>query len=341
MATQGIGAGGSLTIPPNYLRHGVINRKLMYEHLVENGLLREDQTREIDETLVRVARRDLVAVADLRGAGLTKSLNNIGITSYEYERVTPVGEATQSMSITNLGDRDLVNFGMTAIPVPVTASQFRMDARMVAAGGGSGAGVNLVNIEEHTRSVAEKLEDTLVNGSEVVLGSNLLYGYTDFPAREQLSYTNTEWNDPSADAQDAIRDVIAMRDALRANGFSGPYVLYLPTDYDGVIDEDYKEFGDRTLRERILQINGISAIRTLPSLAPSNVLLVQMTSSVVQAVIGQDITTVTWDTYGGLASHWAILAVMSFALKSAWARAPLSNGVLPPLTTAAGIAHLA
>ena len=44
---------------------------------------------------------------------------------------------------------------------------------------------------------------------------------------------------------------------------------------------------------------------------------------------------------GGLANYWAILAVMTFALKVAAARAPLSSGTLPTLTTACGIAHLA
>ena len=66
-----------------------------------------------------------------------------------------------------------------------------------------------------------------------------------------------------------------------------------------------------------------------------------MTRGVVQMVVGQDITPITWDIYGGLAQNWAILAVLTFALKCANARGPLSSGVLPALTTAAGIAHLA
>src|SRR5690606_19952412 len=123
-------------------------------------------------------------------------------------------------------------------------------------------------------------------------------------------------------------------------GFTGPYDLYLPANFDGVIDEDYKAESDRTLRERLMAIDGIQNIEILPSLADNNVLLVQMTRSVVQMPVGQDITTITWDLMGGLATNWAILAVLSFALKSANARAPLSNGVLPALTTSAGIAHL-
>ncbi len=341
MAIQTTGGGLISKIPRHFIRNGVIDRKAMYTELVENRTLRPDETRQIEEALTRVARRDLVAVARLRALGLTVPLRNIGVTSYEFDRVAPVDDATQGMSILNLGDRDLVTFDRTSIPVPVTASQFELDARHQAAGTTLGQPVSLTNVEEHTRAVAEKLEDTLVNGSDVTIGGNGLPGYTDFGCREQLSYSEDDWlGSLESGLEAAVTDVLAMRAALRDNGFTGPYDLYIPANYDGVIDEDYKAASDRTLRERLLAINGIGGVYVLPSLADSEVLLVQMTSGVVQAPIGQDITTITWDIYGGLATRWAILAVMSFALKCARARAPLSQGVLPALTESSGIAHL-
>jgi uncharacterized linocin/CFP29 family protein len=338
--------GSSLpSIPSRFLRFDeqgrlVVSRAAMYAAAVENNTLREDQTREIEEALTRVARRDLVATARLRAAGLTSPLaKGIGATTFEFDRVSPVGEATQGMSILNLGDRDLVTFARTAIPVPVTASQFRMDARHQAAGRGMGEPVDVTNVEEHTRAVAEKLDDTLTNGSAVVLGGNGLPGYTNFSSRSQHSFSDGPWTTASA-LSAAVTDVLAMRQALRNNGFSGPYDLHLPSNFDGVIDEDYKAESDRTLRERLQAIDGVSNIFVNPSLADSNVLLVQMTRSVVQMAVGQDITVVTWDEMGGLAGNWAILAVLTYALKAAAAREPLSGGTLPALTTAAGIAHL-
>ena len=339
MAIQTVGGPLIKRIPRSFLRDGVINRRAMYNELVENRTLREDETRQIEEALTAVARRDLRAVARLRAAGLTVMLRNIGITSYEFDRISPVGEASQSMSILNLGDKDLVTFARTAVPVPVTASQFEMDARHLAAGGSQGEPVSLTNVEEHTRAVAEKLEDTLINGSSVVLGANTLPGYRNFASRQTVSFSDVSWATTTS-LENAVTDVIAMRQALRDDGFTGPYDLYIPSNYDGVLDEDYKANSERTLRERLLAIDGIQSIEVVPALPNSNVLLVQMTRSVVQAAIGQDITTVTWDAMGGLANYWAILAVMSFALKAAVARAPLSQGTLPALTTSSGIAHL-
>ncbi len=339
MISQFINAA-NLSIPRSFTREGVVNRAAMYRHLVDNGILRENDTREIDEALVRVARRDLRAVARLRQLGLVKPLKNIGITSYEYDRITPVGPASQSMSILDIGEADLITFGRTAIPVPVTASQFKLDARQLAGGQATGGTIDTTNVEEHTRAVAEKMEDTLVNGSNVVLGSNTLPGYTNFGARAQVSFSDTAWDQISGTPGAAITDVLNMRSALRDNGFTGPYDLYIPTNYDGVLDSDYKDFSDRTLRERLLAIDGIQSVSVLPSLPADNVLLVQTTQSVVQWADGQDITVVTWDVMGGLAMRWAIINVGAPALKQSFARGALSDGELPALTSAAGIAHL-
>jgi uncharacterized linocin/CFP29 family protein len=329
-------------IPRNHIVRGVHNRAAMYREMVENRTLREDETREIEEMLTRVARRDLRAVADLRANGLVRQMAaGIGATTYEFDRIAPVGEATQSMNILNVGERDLVEYTRTAIPVPVTASQFLLDARQIAAGQQLGEGVDVTNAEEHTRSVLEKLEDTLVNGSDIVLGANTLPGYTNFGCREQLSYLDSEWDDPSFDLATAVADVLAMRTALRDNGFTGPYVLGIPSNYDGLLDEDYKAESDRTLRERLLAIDGVAAINVYPSLPSGEVVMVQMTPSVVQAAVGQDLTIVSYDVKGALATNWIVMAIMTFALKCANARAPLSGGVLPALTTSSGIAHLA
>jgi hypothetical protein len=245
------------------------------------------------------------------------------------------------MSILDLGDRDLVTYDRTIIPVPVTASQFRLDARTLAAGRGNGQSIDLTNLEEHTRSVAETLGDTLVNGSSVVLGGNDLPGYTNFDCRYVVT-AGTAWNALTPSAYGSIiSEVNAMKAGLAADGFTGTYILYIPTNYDAVMAEDYKAESSLTVMQRILAIDNITAVKVEAQLPASNVLLVQMTRSVVEIAQGQRLTTVTWDEFGGMAQNWAVLAVEAPALKCANARAPLSQGVLPALTTASGIAHLA
>lgn len=309
-------------VPPRFFarnedgrRIKVVDRERMYRFLIANDLLPKDAAKEIDETLVRVARRDRVGVADLLSRGLSRDLMSIGITTYEFEHLSAVADAEQHMSITALPDRDRTEYNLTVIPVPCTSSQFRLDARE-SADPARGEGVDTTNVEEHTRSVERKLEDVLTNGSSIVLGGNSLPGYTNFGPRQTVTLS-TNWDDLSeANRDQANSDVLEMRRVLRALGFDGPYVLYIPPNYDGVIDDDYKPEGTRTLRERILAIDGVEEVKVLPSLADDNVLLVQMTSSVVQAVIGQETTVLTWDLMGGLARNWVVMQIGAFALKT-------------------------
>lgn len=310
-----------------YAVNGVVDRKRMYQYLAANDLLPTDVTREIEDTFIRVARRELVGVGDLRGAGLVANLGSIGITQYEFERLGAKEAATQSMSISDTGSEDRVTYNLDAVPVPVTRSSFRLDARVQALGSTRGAAVAQVEADESTRQVAKKLEDSLVNGGDAVIGGNTMPGYTTFTARETVTLANN-WD---AAAGTPIADALAMKQSLVANGFTGPYILYVPSNYDTTLDEDYKDESERTVRERLLSITGITQVKVLPTLADNNVLLVQMTPGVVQIAQGQDISPVTWDIMGGLARRWVVMAIMSFALK----RSEDEAGAL-----VSGIAHL-
>lgn len=295
----------------------VINRQGMYEYLVQNDLLRRDEAREIESTLTKVADRDRVAVQDLIDAGLTRPLRNIGVTLYQADRHSAVGDGHQSMSILDFGDRDQVEFTPTVFPVPVTSSQFQLDRRYVEAGRSQSPGVDTTNVEEHTRAVLRRLENTLVNGnSAIVVDSNALQGYTNLTARQTVGLNDVGW-DATSDLKNAVQDVIDARAALSDDGYTGPYILYVPSDWEAVLDDDYKAESDATLKERILRITGIEDVKVLADLTADNAVLVQMTQSVVQYPIGQEITTVTWDLMGGLAQNWAIMEVSTFALKTA------------------------
>lgn len=325
LAVQNIGKPGRTVVnrvPRDFLTANegagaTIDRGRMYEHLVANDLLRRDEIREIDEALTAVADRDRAGVQDLIDRGLVRNLRNIGVSLYQVDRHSAVEDAKQHMSITALGDKDQVTFTPTVYPVPVTSSQFDLDRRQVAAGQTLGMGVDTTNVEEHTRAVIRRLENTLANGNAgIVLDGNALQGYTNLTARHQVSFTDVEWSATSA-LTNAVSDVLEMRRVLADDGFDGPYVLYIPSNWDGVIDDDYKAESDRTLRERILAITGIQAVKVMPSLTASNAVLVQMTRSVVEYAVGQELAPVTWDLMGGLAQNWAILEVSTFALKTA------------------------
>ena len=93
----------------------------------------------------------------------------------------------------------------------------------------------------------------------------------------------------------------------------GPWMLYIPTNYDSIMEEDYEDTGNtatgRTIRDRIKQINGIIDVKVIDSLADDNVLLVQMTPDVVRLVRGMGLTNVEWKTEGQFITKYKVMTI--------------------------------
>ena len=83
------------------------------------------------------------------------------------------------------------------------------------------------------------------------------------------------------------------------------------------MDEDYETAkGDNTLRDRIGAIEGIDRPATLDFLPTNTLLLVQKTSDVARMVVGMDVTTVQWETKGGMELNFKVMAIMVPQLRS-------------------------
>ena len=79
------------------------------------------------------------------------------------------------------------------------------------------------------------------------------------------------------------------------------------------MDDDYSTAkGDNTLRQRLQSIDGITDVRTADFLSPTAfiLILVQQTADVARLVMGMDITTVQWETHGGMRLHFKVMAIM-------------------------------
>jgi hypothetical protein len=128
---------------------------------------------------------------------------------------------------------------------------------------------------------------------------------------------------------DTLKDVLACLDTLKLNKFFGPFMLYHSNDWDQYMDSDYILTGGnvatKTLRERLRDIEGVEDVRRLDFLMasataagdPANVsttfpftlLFVQMTPDVARAVNGLDITTVQWESQGGMRLNFKVLCI--------------------------------
>lgn len=176
-----------------------------------------------------------------------------------------------------------------------------------------------------------------------------VYGYMTFPQRltSVTGYiptgngrAGTGWV-----PQDTLLDVLKMLKVIRLNKFYGPFMLYHSNDWDEYLDRDYTLVGGaavatQTLRKRLMAIGLEDDMNMGPQIAPGKVilgvrrldfltsaevatndaayplgahpfrmLLIQMTGDVCRAVNGMDVTTIQWESVGGMRVNFKVMTI--------------------------------
>lgn len=283
--------------------------------------LRKDEWIQLDSVVLSAARQRLRAWSDLSAANSYGGFNGMSKTLLEHETMSDPGEAIVDMDGLTEGRTDAPKYQLEGLPLPITHSDFWFSSRRLAASRQTGTPLDTTMAATAGRRVAETIEQTLIGtvtgmtyGNATTNGygrTPTVYGYTNFPARN----TKTDLTTPTGSNPDAIvQDVLEMRDQLYDDNFFGPFMLYHSTDYDIYLDNDYFRTGGtsvlQTVRQRIQAIDGIAGVRRLDYLTSGYVMImVQMTQDVARAVNGMDITTVQWESVGGMRLNFKVMAI--------------------------------
>jgi hypothetical protein len=203
--------------------------------------------------------------------------------------------------------RDRVKYEIAYLPLPIVNKEYEFNIRALNASRTRGMPLDTTMAQTAARKVSERIETILFQGaSTFTYGGGSLYGYTDFPSRVTGSL-GINWDDSGADP---LANVIAMKQASIDVKHYGPWMLYVPTNFETVLDEDYTTNYAVTWRERILKIGGIIDIRVADYLTADNVVLVEMDPQTVRMVVGLNPTTVEWEVMGGMISRYKVMAIM-------------------------------
>jgi hypothetical protein len=311
--------------------------------------LRKEEWIQLDQVVLRAARQRLRAWADLSAANSFGGFNAMAKETLEHETMSDPGEALVDMDGLSEGRTDSPLFRLQGIPLPITHSDFYFSARKLAQSRNTGTPLVTVQGEAAGRRVAEMIEKTLIGTVTGLRGSegpyatgygygtggstgdsgtryNQVYGYTNYPDRltkiDLTAPTTAGWT-----PETTVNEVIAMRQQLVDGRFYGPFMLYSSTDWDTYFDGDYyvaKTTGavapTQTLRERLRKIDGIQDVRRLDFLPSSSnpwtLIMVQMTADVAQAINGMDITTVQWESVGGMRLNFKVMCIQVPRLRS-------------------------
>ena len=273
--------------------------------------LRKDEWIELDGVVVKAAKERLKAVADLRGAGLTYSIpNGMGKTILETETQSDINDADVSMDGLRQGANDRPLYELTSLPLPIIHKDFSFSARQIATSRNGNSPLDMTMADLAARKVAETAEKLLIGSyGTYAFGGGTIYGYTNFPNR--LTQVITAPTAGGWTGSTIVTEVLAMRQSSVNAYHYGPWRLYFGTSWLQYLDEDYSSAkGDNTVRERLEAIDGITSVSTLDYLTGYQVLLVQQTTDVVREVIGMDVTTLQWETNGGMLQNFKVMAIL-------------------------------
>lgn len=282
------------------------------------ALLQYEEWLDIDRRVISIATDRLTAIQDLTGRGLVHSLGTIGQTVSLWDRSSDMTPADVNMSGVSQGEEDTPAFETDQVPVPIVHKNFRVNIRRLEASRRMGESIDTTASEIASRVVSEGSEDLLFSGSPIKVEGGQIYGYTNHPNRN--TFTISDWSSGSTTGEDIVDDVQSMLAIARADKYHGPFVLYIPGEYETKMDEDYRQgtgtSDTRTIRERILALAAIEDIKVADRLSDGNVTLVQLTRDVVDLAIAQDIATVQWTSQGGMQEHFKVMAVWVPRVKS-------------------------
>ena len=291
--------------------------------------LRKEDWIELDRKVLMASREPLVAYEDLRSANSFGGFNAYGKMTLEYEAMSDPGEAVVDMDLLTAGRTDNPLFKLRSMPLPCTHSDFWYSDRRLEVSGNSGTPLDAVSAEAAARRISEMVEDTtigIVTGSTYGTqstgitahdGTSTVYGYTNHTYRA----TKTNLTTPTgANPNATINDVLDMIQTLALRKYYGPFMLYTSLAWQPYLDGDYAFTNgtgwatnpSKTLRNRLKEIPQIQDVKELYRLSTAAsfvMVLVQMTSNVAEAVEGVPVTTLQWETQGGLRKNFKVWSI--------------------------------
>jgi len=256
-----------------------------------NATLRRDEWELLDPRLLKAFQNRLVGIADLYKAGMNRKINGLSRSLYTYEKQSDITAAEMGMDGVSRSKADRPVYTEASVPLPMIYKNFEFTQRVLNESRNRGEGLQSATAELAARKVADYAEALLFNGTgSITYAGGTIYGYLTAPNHSTYSIP-IAWDDASATGELILTDVNNMMKELFADRRYGPFKVYIPSDYEMKMGEDYKANSSLTIEQRILQLSGIASVQVSDTLTDDNIVMAQMDSDTVELVEGLPITT--------------------------------------------------
>jgi len=266
---------------------------------------------QIDDTLIRTAKENLVGIADLNANPATNmTYDGMSSSVYTRKRISEIGAATVSVTPDTTSDSAILAMDDLSVPMMVTYKDFNINTNQMAMAARIGMPLGFALVEEATRSVTRTLENNLFNGILTANGATA-YGYFTYPSRQRYllgggdTPPGKSWAAIDSDPDQILADINMMMSlSMQANHF-GPWMLYIPWQYQTRLNQDYVVGTYNTgfpvsgsIRSRLMELPGLIGIRVSNYVPNDNVALVEMTSDTVMLINGMPLRALAWEPPG-------------------------------------------
>lgn len=298
---------------------GDVTKKSSWKTLQVNaGTLRREEWQQLDDALLGIAEARLSGVQSLINRNLVFRLGNaMGTTVLEYHDVSDAFEAQLSMDAVTRAQGDRPEFKSVFLPIPIIHVDYEINTRVLESSRRLGNPLDTTSAERAARKVMEKQEKMLFTDESYAFGGGTIYSFMNFPYRIHPGGTGAQnianisnWANPAVSGEEIVDEVLEMKQKSIDNHFYGPWILYIPTNFETKLDQDYSDAkGSNTIRERILAINGVDAIEVVDFMPTSNVLMVQLSTDVIRIVEGLGLQNISWQTEGGFVNKFKVISI--------------------------------
>jgi hypothetical protein len=293
-----------------------------------NSILRRDEWVVLDTDVISAAVQPLNVANLLIQNGLVGEIRDIGQVVAQYNRSGEMTAANTSMRMHASGEKDLVDFDLAGVPIPIIFKEYELDTRLLRTGRLMGNDLDTANAGAAARVVAEKVEDIVLNGdTSINLNGQTIYGLTNFPYRTTDTAANfgggswtTATNPPAT--------VAGMISALQGKGFYGPYgIIAANAQFNAATFNWFSDVAQQTPAERIRQMGQGSMNQQIKFFEPSaqlpsgTVVMFQLTKDVIELrrlAAMWPVTNIEWSTGDNSLNKFKVMTVMTILIKAAY-----------------------
>lgn len=262
--------------------------------MASNGLLGnatslpKDVWGQWDRDAITVAR-PVLAVFDDLSSSVAMTLP-IGKSLSYYQTASDSGSATVTMDGRDDGRSDQPTLDYHGTPVPVVRSKFSFGWRQMAAAESEGFNIDVAARDNAFRKVAESLEDGALNGyAGISVNGQASYGLRTHPNRNTRPIGAALYG---ATGADWLTEIAATMKMNHDANYDGPVTIYVNKgDLFYAQTNDFKSTGDKTIAQRLLEIEDIDAIVGSSAVPANEILAVVKRRDVVQVLNAMPITT--------------------------------------------------